>query len=140
MTTTTRTYKGCPVVVVSGKPKPGCRTILLDPGVIYNPAHLWMGSWRIDLHGTKKRRTLYIQKKYLDALRRAGPRHFHKLRYTLEHEYIESKIAEQSLSNLERVAHRKTIRRMHPTYSNPFPMFKRMERKELKELGLSRYI
>lgn len=137
------TYKGCPVIIVSsGKPKPSCHTILLDPGVIYRAANLWIGSWRIDMPNPNKpkRCTLFLQKKYVDAIRRAGPRHLHRLRYTLEHEYLESRLAERALSNLETVAHRKTIKRMHPTYRNPFPMFKRMEHEELKELGLGRYL
>jgi len=137
----TQTYKGCPVVIVAtGKPKPSCHTILLDPGVIYRAANLWIGSWRIDLKSHKKVCTLFLQKKYVDAIRRSGPKHLHRLRYTLEHEYIESRLAERALSALETAAHRKTIKRMHPTYRNPFPMFKRMEHRELKELGLGRYI
>lgn len=134
-----RTYRGCRVVIVSsGKPRPTKNTILLDPGVVYRAAALWMGSWSID---RQKRRTLYIQKRYLDAIRRTGA--FHRLRYTLEHERIESKLAEQSLSRLETNAHRRTIRKMHPpTRSNPNPLalFKRMERRELTELGLKRYL
>jgi len=131
-----RTYKGCRVVIVSrGKPKPTKSTILLDPGVVYRAAALWMGSWSID---RQKRRILYIQKRYLDAVRKAHA--WHRLRYTLEHERIESKLAQNRLSKLEEQAHRRTIKIMHPRHPNPLTAFKRMERRELQELGLSRYL